>query len=176
MEQRWIWKGKIGLARFECLKPPFKGCRTQTDFSISPNCFFLEKFFWWFFPHTRKKVCYIWLFPSSNLERLDFSVGSQSSGYIYRLTPQRAEVSLLRCLKLKWFWAPGFVADELGFYVRSCRKWELWGTPESSRNLPRSMLACSCHVEAQVQDFFQSSRETQKSVILIPLPNYKHYL
>lgn len=73
MEQRWIWKGKIGLARFECLKPPFKGCRTQTDFSVLPNCFFLEKSFWWFSPHTRKKKFVIFdYFHPSNLERLDF--------------------------------------------------------------------------------------------------------
>lgn len=73
MEQRWIWKGKIGLARFRCLKLPFKGCRTQTDFfSVSPNCFSLEKFLMIFPPDTgkKKKVSYFWLFPSSRFRKL----------------------------------------------------------------------------------------------------------
>lgn len=72
MEQRWIWKGKIGLARFRCLKLPFKGCRTQTDFFFCITKLFLSWEIFDDFPpwHWKKKKSYFWLFPSSRFRKL----------------------------------------------------------------------------------------------------------
>lgn len=40
-------------------------------FSVSPNCFFLENFFWWLRPQPlKKKVCCFWLFPSSQFRKI----------------------------------------------------------------------------------------------------------